>query len=63
MSRHNGKGQLGYGDTTQRGDAAYELDDNLPTVDLGTDFEPVDVAAGYYSTCSTSTDGQMKCWV
>jgi len=58
----NNKGQLGYGDTTQRGDQSYELDDNLPEVDLGTDFLADDVSAGAYSTCATSTDGRMKCW-
>jgi len=59
---YNGYGQLGYGDTTQRGDAPNEVDDNLPTVDLGTDFVVSDVAAGYISTCATSTSGAMKCW-
>ena len=32
----NGSGQLGYGDTSNRGDAAGEMGDNLPAVDLGT---------------------------
>ena len=31
----NTYGQLGYGDTNDRGDEANEMGDNLPTVDLG----------------------------
>jgi len=59
---YNGNGQLGYGDTNHRGDNANELGDNLPTVDLGTDFAVSDVAAGSSFTCATSTSGTMKCW-
>ncbi len=32
----NGFGQLGHGDTTDRGDVAGEMGDNLPAIDLGT---------------------------
>ena len=32
----NAYGQLGLGDTANRGDSAGEMGDNLPAVDLGT---------------------------
>src|SRR3546814_20282370 len=39
-------GQLGLGDTTNRGYGPSEMGDNLPTVDLGTDRTAVAIAAG-----------------
>ena len=37
-------GVLGYGDTNNRGDAASEMGDNLPVVDLGTGKTAKDIA-------------------
>merc|ERR1719242_1529022 len=34
----NDQGQLGYGDTDNRGDDSNEMGDNLDTVDIGDDF-------------------------
>lgn len=60
-------GQLGYGDTTDRGDNTGSMGDNLPYVDLGTDSEgqPLlakSISAGYTSSCAVLTDGRAKCW-
>eukprot|EP01083_Nonionella_stella_P068137 180704_1 len=58
----NDVGQLGQGDTTHRGDNANEMGDNLPTIDLGTDFTPMQVIVGGYHTCTISTTKQIKCF-
>ena len=34
----------------------------LPALDLGTDFEPVELTAGAYHTCALSRRGTVKCW-
>ena len=59
----NGNGQLGYGDTSDRGKTPNTIGENVPTVDLGTDFVVKDVAAGHLFTCATSNNATMKCWV
>ena len=61
----NDYGQLGYEDTTQCGDGANEMGDNLPTVNLGTDFDVADFALPRHSTCALSTSdsgGKIKCF-
>ncbi|MFN3202836.1 MAG: fibrinogen-like YCDxxxxGGGW domain-containing protein [Bradymonadia bacterium] len=63
----NTHGQLGLGDVASRGDAAGEMGDNLPFVDLGTTAEGIpyaatDIVAGTWHTCARLHDGQMKCW-
>ncbi len=55
-------GQLGYGDTANRGDGPGEMGDALPPVDLGTDRTVVDAAAGDLDTCAVLDNGQVKCW-
>eukprot|EP01083_Nonionella_stella_P223955 797583_1 len=47
-------GQIGYGDTNNRGDEANEMGDNLLEIDLGTNFIPMQIVAGY--------DNEVKCW-
>ncbi|AUN99778.1 hypothetical protein C0V70_17020 [Bacteriovorax stolpii] len=59
---HNGNGHLGLGDTVFRGDGAGQMGDNLPPVDLGTDFKVHTVSSNYYGFCATSTLGKLKCW-
>ena len=34
----------------------------LPALDLGTDFEPVQLTAGAEFTCALSRRGTVKCW-
>jgi cysteine-rich repeat protein len=55
-------GQLGLGDTNNRGDAAGEMGDKLPTVDLGSGKTVTALAAGLYHTCARLSDGSVKCW-
>jgi len=59
---YNGYGQLGLGDTSNRGDASGEMGDNLPAVDLGTGRTATAVAVGIYHTCAFLDDTSVKCW-
>jgi alpha-tubulin suppressor-like RCC1 family protein len=58
---YNGYGGLGYGDTNNRGDAAGEMGDNLPAVDLGTGRSVQSIGMGLYNTCIAFDDGSVKC--
>eukprot|EP01083_Nonionella_stella_P184677 671449_1 len=55
-------GALGIGDTQSRGDGANEMGDNLPTIDLGSGFDPIQITAGDQSTCALSASNKVKCW-
>jgi len=59
---YNGQGQLGYESTTQLGDSTAEMGDALAAVDLGDDFDAVQLACGFYFTCARSSEGDLKCW-
>jgi alpha-tubulin suppressor-like RCC1 family protein len=56
----NNYGQLGYGDTTNRGSA--DLGSALETVNLGYGKTATAIAAGGYFTCAILNDGTLKCW-
>ena len=65
------KGELGYGDTSIRGDGGAsattcddgkEMGDCLPTVDLGTNKKAKQVGCGYHFTCAILNDDTLKCW-
>lgn len=58
----NDLGQLGLGDTTQRGSAPNEMGDNLPYVDLGTGRTAKALTLGYLSACALLDNAQVKCW-
>ncbi|MFT3765684.1 MAG: DNRLRE domain-containing protein [Minicystis sp.] len=58
----NSYGQLGLGDTANRGDNPGEMSSNLATVDLGTGRSAVMVAPGYNHACAVLDNGQLKCW-
>ncbi len=58
----NSFGQLGVGDTANRGDATNEMGDKLPAVALGTGRSAVALAAGADHTCALLDDGSVKCW-
>jgi alpha-tubulin suppressor-like RCC1 family protein len=57
----NFAGQLGQGDTTNRGDVG-NMGDNLPVIELGTGRKAVDISAGYGHTCALLDNGSLKCW-
>ena len=55
-------GQLGLGDTVTRGNAANQMGDNLPAVDLGPGLTAVSLAAGERQNCAILNNGALKCW-
>lgn len=55
-------GQLGQGDTTQRGSGVGEMGDALMPIDLGTAYTAVSVGAGAYHECAVLSTGAVKCW-
>ena len=59
---YNNEGQLGYGDTNNRGDNVGEMGDSLPTVNLGTGRTAVQISAGDYHTVVLLDNGTVKCW-
>ncbi|CAE7596298.1 HERC3 [Symbiodinium microadriaticum] len=58
----NDAGQLGLGDTNDRGDQADEMGSNLPTVDLGAGRTAVHVTAGDKHTCALLDNDDVICW-
>ena len=58
----NEYGQLGYETTENMGDESGEMGDDLATVDLGTDFVPIQVECGWGFTCALSVHHNVKCW-
>jgi len=58
----NGTGQLGLGDTGDRGDGPGEMGENLPPVELGSGRRATNLACGYQHCCALLDDGSLKCW-
>jgi len=58
----NSRGQLGLGDTDNRGDDRDEMGVNLPLVDLGTGRSVLSVGVGSQHTCALLDDRRVKCW-
>eukprot|EP01083_Nonionella_stella_P068483 181840_1 len=58
----NEKGQLGYEHTNNIGDGPNEMGDDLPIVDLGSSFIPMQIETGHWHTCAVSTAYKAKCW-
>ncbi len=58
----NDAGQLGYGDTDDRGDNAGEMGDNLAPIDLGAGRTATAIAAGSSHSCAVLDNGAVKCW-
>jgi len=58
----NGYGQLGLGDTLDRGYGSGPMGDALPVVDLGTGRTATAISAGDSHTCALLDNGQVKCW-
>lgn len=59
---NNHDGQLGLGETEDRGDDPGEEIANLPSVQLGSGFGVASVFTGVQHTCALSTGGDVKCW-
>jgi len=55
-------GQLGLGESKNRGDEPGQMGDNLPEVDLGTGFVVRMVSVSTYYSCALSTESAVKCW-
>jgi len=58
----NQYGQLGYGDTNERGDDPGEMGDYLKEVSLGSGTEVSQIKVGTGHSCSKSSFGFLKCW-
>jgi len=58
----NGNGQLGVGDTLNRGDGPGEMGLLLPSVDLGAGRTALTLSGGFAHTCAKLDDGTVKCW-
>ena len=58
----NTGGQLGLEHTSNVGDSADEMGDNLPPVSLGTGRLAKQIAAGGGHTCALLDDDTVKCW-
>merc|ERR1712187_785124 len=59
----NALGQLGYGDTSTRGDGSGEMGDSLAAIDLGTGRSAKALASGHTHTCAILDNDEVKCWV
>eukprot|EP00752_Nemacystus_decipiens_P013325 g11799.t1 len=55
-------GQLGLGDTFNRGNSPGQMGDFLPTVDLGSGAVVTSVAVGNRHACAVIAEGRVKCW-
>ncbi len=58
----NDYGQLGLGDTSDRGSAPAEMGDALPYLDLGAGRTVTALSAWGYATCAVLDNGGVKCW-
>lgn len=58
----NGDGQLGQGDTEERGDAPGEMGNALPEIDMGTGRRIIEIDAGHRFACALLDHDQVKCW-
>lgn len=58
----NRAGELGVGDTIDRGDKPGQMGAALPYVDLGTGRAAVAISAGKTHSCALLDDATVKCW-
>jgi cysteine-rich repeat protein len=58
----NENGQLGLGDSENRGDDPGEMGDELPAVDLGVGYAAKALALGSQHTCALLSNDTVKCW-
>jgi len=55
-------GQLGLGDTKNRGDLPNQMGNALPAVSLGTGRTALGVAAGESHSCALLDNATLECW-
>eukprot|EP01083_Nonionella_stella_P272832 925379_1 len=55
-------GELGYGDTANRGDMPDQMGDALQEIDLGTNFNVTQISVGMSHTCALSDANVVKCF-
>ena len=60
--RNNNYGQLGYGDTNNRGDEGNEMGSYLPTINFGSNVLIVDLSVGRDQNMILSDSDQIKSW-
>jgi alpha-tubulin suppressor-like RCC1 family protein len=58
----NSEGQLGLGDTNDRGDAPNEMGDNLPALNFGAGRSLVQMSGGELHFCAAFDNNTVKCW-
>ena len=58
----NDSGQLGLGDTNNRGDEENEMGDSLLSIDLGSGKTARAISAGDRHTCAVLDNASLKCW-
>eukprot|EP00971_Amphidinium_carterae_P000033 874-Amphidinium_carterae.1 len=58
----NGGGQLGLGDTEERGQERGSMGDNLPYVFVDIHSAIVHMALGHAESCALFDDGSLNCW-
>ncbi len=58
----NNEGQLGQGDTQQRGDEPGEMGNALPPINLGAGRTVKTVVGGGYHLCAILDNDRVKCW-
>jgi len=59
---YNANGQLGYGNTSNVGDATASTPDKVGPVDLGLGRKAVAISAGSRHTCAVLDNGSVRCW-
>ncbi|RZD52076.1 MAG: hypothetical protein CXT67_07205 [Methanobacteriota archaeon] len=59
---YNYNGQLGIGNTTQIGDGANEMGEDLAFVNLGDNKTAVQISVGIFHACAVLNDASVKCW-
>ena len=58
----NNVGQLGLGDTDDRGDDVGEMGNNLPKVNLGSERTALSLSVGSNHVCAIMSDSSLVCW-
>ena len=58
----NAYGQLGLGDTVDRGKSSNTMGNHLPQVNLGSGLSAKKIVCGYYHSCAILNNNRVKCW-